>query len=968
MELRVMSDKAASCSAFCLWIATAIVLTAVDGTAQIPRVATGQPTSAAVSIRLLFGMDRLTPERWDGKISVSPGRVVDLGGVHFEGRDKIVPPDGWLVTNRVTRYADSTIPRGYDPVHTRPYAMIPNGVVATLEAGENSRIDVETVMGDFSFVLRDLPFGERQMFLGDTVQVERIPTTVPLTEGEPYDDYPALAASSSGGVWASWITYENERDAVWLARRGGDRGEEPIRITPSEYSDNFRTAVAEDGSGRAVVIWSGKSPGGDWGLCSRSLESGRLSGVSTISTSQNIYHRAVADSNGRVHVAWQGFRDGVAKILHSFWDGSQWSPERVVSSGNQDNWAPAVAADSSGNVWVGWDGYETGDFNVYVRRLSPQGTWGDVRQVTQTPTFDANVSLACDNEDRLWIAWDHGEANWGKDWSSQRFKPGGGAGLYRARAVRVAVLDGRRLEEPPAFMDAIPVEWKDYVQQARLQVDANGVVWAMVRTMTSAVTRVNNNWGAGGIWEMLLTRLERDGWVPATRLHGTNGRNDVWASSALDSDGNVWFAWSGDARPFGSPIRAIERGNPAARTTHVSYAVVDSSVVSSSSNRPARLTRFEEPAIAAMPVHPNEAADTEAIRSYRYDVGGKRYRILRGDLHRHTDISGDGIGDGALIDFYRYAITAGQYDFMLVADHQYGGDNVPGVEYNWWRTEKSEDIFLVDGRFWPLFGTERSLPYPNGHRNTVFAERGVRHLPTQRGERNGTLNTGDVLYPYLRSNNGITTSHTSGTDQGTDWRDSDPEVEPVVEIYQGLHASYEYPGAPRAETRDKRYFHHGDAWRPDGFVWEAWAKGIKLGVQASSDHIATHESYAAVLVPADEPTTRQHLIDAMKLRHTYAATDNIIVDVRIGDHIMGDAFTTSQTPVVKVTVIGTLPIERVLVVKNNKFVYTQTPESKKVDFEYRDDDIEPGESYYYVRVEQSDGSLAWASPIWVNYR
>jgi hypothetical protein len=25
-------------------------------------------------------------------------------------------------------------------------------------------------------------------------------------------------------------------------------------------------------------------------------------------------------------------------------------------------------------------------------------------------------------------------------------------------------------------------------------------------------------------------------------------------------------------------------------------------------------------------------------------------------------------------------------------------------------------------------------------------------------------------------------------------------------------------------------------------------------------------------------------------------------------------------------------------------------------------------SYYYVRVEQADGNLAWASPMWITYR
>ncbi len=938
--------------------------------AQVPQLAAAGAAAPPLTFRLMFGMDKLTPERWDGSIAVTPGRVLALSGVHFEGRDRIVPPNAWLLTNRVTRYADSTMPRGYDPVHTRPFAMIPNGVVAALDAPEDAAVEIETVMGSFAFKPAEIPFGRSKSFLDGAALVERAPPTVNFTSGESYNDYAALAAAGNGSVWLSWIGYKDEKDAVWLAGRDAGGWSKPIRVSPEgEYTDNFRTAVAEDADGRIVAVWSGKSPLGQWGIFSRVLDGGALSSVYAIGgAAENLYHRIAEDGNGNVHVVWQGFRDRVSKILHARWDGAAWSDETVVSGPEGDNWSPAIAADSKGNVWVGWDGYAAGDFNIYVRRLRANGSWDDIRQITASPAFDANAALACDANDRLWIAWDHGEANWGKDWSSQRFKPGGGAGLYRARAVKVAVLDGKRLKQPPALMDAIPAEAKDYVQQARLQTDAGGNLWAMVRSLTSATTRVNNNWGAGGIWEMLLTRLDPSGWTPAVKLHATNGRNDVWASSALSAGGKLWFAWSRDARPFGSPDRAGNRPTPAARTTHVSYTILDPSAAAWRSGGQPRLAPFREAAASAAPVHPNEAADTQAIRSYRYEAGGKSYRILRGDLHRHTDISADGIGEGALIDFYRYAITAGSYDFMMVADHQFGGDTVPGVEYNWWRTEKSEDVFLVQGRFWPLFGTERSLPYPNGHRNTVFAKRGIRRLPIQAGERNATIDSGDVLYPYLRRNGGITTSHTSGTDQGTDWRDSDPEVEPIVEIYQGLHASYEYPGAPRAETPDKRYYHHGESWRPDGFVWEAWAKGIKIGVQASSDHVGTHDAYACVLVPADEETTRQDLLDAMRARRTYAATDNIVVDVRIGEHLMGEAFASSEPPLVKVRAIGTRPIARVTLIKNNEFVYTAEPGTKEAAFEFRDDAPAKGESYYYARVEQSDGSLAWSSPIWVDLR
>jgi hypothetical protein len=921
------------------------------------------------SVRLMFGLKRQTPTRWDGEIRVSSGRVVKIDGVHFEGRDTIEGTSSWLLTTRVTRYGDSTTARGYDPVHTRPYAMIPNGVVATLDAPPDATVNVETEAGRFSFKIGELGFGSPIEFLDGEASAELLPATLGLTSQDGYNDYPALTVGGNGQAWASWISYAGRKDTVWLARHNGSGWGSPVRVTPRGYEDNFRTRVATDRAGRIWVVWTGKRDG-RWGLHARFLEDGDLSEVTTLADGRsgpNLYHDAVADSEGRLHVVWQGFRGQVSRILHRTWDGSRWSSENSISSGPADNWAPAAAADSKGNVWVGWDGYEDGDFNVYVRRISASGELGEIRQITKSPAFDANASLACDGRGRLWIAWDHGEANWGKDWTSQRFKPGGGAGLYRTRSVRLAVFDGKKLRQPATpIMDAIPREYKDYLQQARLQPDADGRIWVMGRSLTSFTTRVNNNWGAGGIWEVIMTRLDSDGWMPAVKLHGTNGRNDVWSSSTEGDDGKLWFAWSRDDRPFGGKT-PIERRNPLARVTNVSYTVIDPSATRSAGE--IRLVPFQEANIAVQPVHENESEDVRAIREYRVEAGGKSYRILRGDLHRHTDISGDGIGDGGLIDFYRYALTAGQYDFMMVGDHQYGGGR-DGLEYNWWRTEKSEDIYLVPDRFWPLFGTERSVAFPNGHRNTVFAKRGVRELPIPRDERSGKTNTGSLLYPYLRKNGGITTPHSLATDQGTDWRDYDPELEPIVELYQGLHSSYEYPGAPRAATEDKRYYHHGAAWRPEGFVWEAWAKGLKLGLQASADHIATHDAYGCVLVEAGEMDERQDLIDAMKARHTYAATDNIILDVRIGEHIMGDAFETTERPVLRVQAIGTRAIGKVVLIKNNQFIHTTEPGTKEVDFEYRDATAKKGdgESYYYVRIEQSDGSLAWSSPIWVTYR
>src|SRR5207247_10183810 len=53
------------------------------------------------------------------------------------------------------------------------------------------------------------------------------------------------------------------------------------------------------------------------------------------------------------------------------------------------------------------------------------------------------------------------------------------------------------------------------------------------------------------------------------------------------------------------------------------------------------------------------------------------------------------------------------------------------------------------------------------------------------------------LYAYLRQSGGLAMSHTSATLMGTDWRDNDAQLEPLVEIYQGDRTSAEYEGAPR---------------------------------------------------------------------------------------------------------------------------------------------------------------------------
>jgi hypothetical protein len=289
------------------------------------------------------------------------------------------------------------------------------------------------------------------------------------------------------------------------------------------------------------------------------------------------------------------------------------------------------------------------------------------------------------------------------------------------------------------------------------------------------------------------------------------------------------------------------------------------------------------------------------------------------------------------------------------------------------------DIFQSPKHFVAFYSYERSVEYPNGHRNVYFIERGNKIMTISGFEQAG-VEGANPLYWYLRQNKGLTVSHTSGRTSGTDWRDNDAEIEPLVEIFQGMRDTYEYVGAPRPKRLWSDFLYvskpiprassdeRAPRFRGKGFVWEALAKGIKFGFISSSDHLSCHLSYACIIA---EKLELESLFEAMKARRTYAATDNIILDVRFegsdGEHLMGEKFTSNEPVKIKAIIIGTDIIKQIDIIKNNSFVYTIQPNKFDVDFEYVDSEIQSGESYYYLRVIQKNGEMAWGSPVWVTF-
>jgi hypothetical protein len=915
---------------------------AVYSASQVARRASplAEPVAdEAVAFRVTFGSLRQAPKKFDGSLTVAGGKLIKLSPWRFFQQDRVREDGSWKLD--IKRAVLENQPDKPNPVaggSAPAQNLVPAGLFVAVTRGATA-VEFRTAQGDFSAPLSRLAYGRVLSYLDGDVLVERTPAVVQLSPADKQEhDYPSLAVTRSGAVWTAWQAYEDRGDHVY-ARSGSAPA---VRLT-AQKADVFRTAIGEDASGAIHVVWSERQ-GEDWRLIERIGKGADWTAVRAIVTgsSPNIFHKLIAGP-AALHLVWVGHEGGQSFLYAARYEGGNWTaPARL---GGPSVWSPDAALDRQGSLYVAWDSYQNGNYDIFVRRIPAGGAPEPVEQVTRSPRFQAHPSLAIDAQDRVWLAWDESGANWGKDWNHE--DQNRGTTLYADRSIKVVVKDGGAWKQVGDFATAVSERLRRYWQLPKLAVDGAGRVWAMFQIRTAAANNRDDFWCNAGLWDLFLTTFENGVWRPATMLPKSTARPEAPFQIAGARD-RVWMAWATDGREF--------RG-AGAGASMVHYDTFLAQAAESAPAGPlANLWAFDEASARAPQImHPAEVSDVQRIRAYRTTAGGVTYRILRGDFHRHTEISQDGAGDGSVEDYYRYMLDAARMDTGIIGDHNAGSD----IEYNWWRTEKSYDVFKIRGRFTPLFGYERSVNFPNGHRNVVFPERGVRTLPVQPREQKGAVNSGSIVYPYLRQHRGICMEHSLATNQGTDYRDNDPSLEPLVEIYQGYHTSYEYKGAPRAENDNRHTVIHG-GYQPEGFWWNALAKGLRLGVQSSSDHISTHCSYAMIYTP---DAGRSTIVESMRKRHAYAATDNIVLDFQADGHLQGEEFT--GRPKLRVRVLGTDLIAQIDVVRNNQFIHTERPLARDFGFDYEDRSPQPGVNYYYVRVMQQDGNLAWSSPVWI---
>lgn len=237
-------------------------------------------------------------------------------------------------------------------------------------------------------------------------------------------------------------------------------------------------------------------------------------------------------------------------------------------------------------------------------------------------------------------------------------------------------------------------------------------------------------------------------------------------------------------------------------------------------------------------------------------------------------------------------------------------------------------------------------------------------------------------------------SFTMGKGFETHFTDFDPEFERVVEIYNawGCSECTEKEGNLRPiTTTGKKGCTESDV----GSIRKALNRNLRFGFVAGGlddrgiykdffegDQVQYSPGLTAILAPEQ---TRESLFQALVNRSCYATTGaRIVLGFSIAGSGMGSELSTRAKPGLLFNrhmtgfVGGTAPIKEILFIRNGIPFHTLHP--RTIHYEFAIDDMEPLTKlfltssqeekppfvYYYIRVLQEDGHIAWSSPIWID--
>jgi len=710
-----------------------------------------------------------------------------------------------------------------------------------------------------------------------------------------------------GRLWVVWISWFKGKETVRAAVRDslGNWGKSFICSTIAQSICSLTLAPWHGG---ILVAWIDNGDDESSGLKLRHVTSeddmGKVRLV--LPGRRRSFDVALGADGKRFLLAWSVREPGGRRLEASMGDSLEnISAAMTLSEGRGLNICPSVAF-SDGNAWIAWQHM---DLNNSLIRAGIVGDDGFSSSVVELGGGMSGISsssnLIGDGDGGVWLAWQ-------SDMDPER-----GPGLVR---------------------------WIETVH-----VDVNGRVRAPAASMTGVERR-----GTG----------EDQGFESPSIVRTPSGRLVIIGLGSQSLRRQDLFADTWSER------EKIESEGWSCRGRHFPTCVVNDGVIVVGRESEGIVVRLlplaeesshETPKLGDVQKNVEKTVGSFVVSESRpAEIAGRQ--VLFGDIHQHTMASD---GTGTIAETFQRARTRYMDDIVAVSDHEsFLGKRTPPGE--WVALGSVADDFYDPGAFVTLSAFEwtgkmhpgpgHKVVYPSLDGGGVFS-RDDKLTDTSAGLIAACERTGAIAIPH----------HVGWT--GADMDNHDPQVQTCWEIVS-CHGAYERSGGGQAiGTR-------GDD-KEGQFIVDALDKGLKFGFVGGSDGhglrwhhgvCRMEDSHRTGLTAVfAEEATRSGVLNAIARRRCYATSGaKIRLWFEVNDATMGEEISALGTNHFRVIVEALAPIKSLSLVSNKAVETRLEAFGLSADVQGILPSIANGEwRYYFVRIEQTDGHVAWSSPIWI---
>jgi hypothetical protein len=723
-----------------------------------------------------------------------------------------------------------------------------------------------------------------------------------IFEEAGYGRSPVICTDVMGDLWAAWVLWDERGERIRVCRKEHGGSWGSPFDAASPRSRIFALRLCPYGTGVAMAWIDGDHPERD-GLKLRELRADHTGEATLLVPLRRLpAHPTLDGGSGKLAVAWTVREPAGRRLEACVGDTPESLAEPCLVSTRGGFHAYPSLSLFGGGALVAWQEMSRKGCRLLARQLLPDGAVGETVVLAAHSQGTFARPDTVAAEGGVYVAWQSDTA------------PGGVPGLTRwIELVHLdAVLSVRRPAAPMVDLDRDAAGEDQGFESPSLVALADGRLAIVGR----------------GSQSLRLQMLGRDGFGPRNQIDEPG-----WACRGQKFDAvallNSLFVIGRERR--GIVLREVVVGDEGGPGKPELAEAASVPVLSAGNGRPSPLI-----------------------------VAG--HRVLFGDIHQHTALSdGTGTVDESLHRArYRY-----NDELAAVSDHEsFVGKRTPPGE--WAEVARTVDEHYEPGGFVTLHAFEwtgRVHPGP-GHK-VVLLPQGDSFILSRDDPR---CSSSAGLIAQARKLGALVFPHHVGW-TGADMDSHDPAVQTCWEIVS-CHGAYERPGTTAIPTRGED--------KAGQFAAEALDKGLRFGFVGGSDGHGlnyhhgvcrwkdSHRSGLTGVLSKD--FSREGVFAALRRRRCYATSGaKIGLWFEIDGRPMGEELVTGGPLPFRVVIVGTAKIQSLSLVSNGGAeielqtggheaeVHGVVPPPPKV-----------GWCYYYVRVVQDDGHVAWSSPIWLD--